>query len=118
MTTQTPPTEERLSRLEGAYEQLSERLNEPVRGLADLRTDMNARLSAMNERIDDLARGQAALRADVNALRSNMDQRLDSFRSEMNSRLSEMNSRLNVMIVLVGGIWATTIAGVIALTQL
>ena len=90
MTTQTPPTEERLSRLEGAYEQMGERLN-------------------------DLSRGQAALRSDMNALRSEMNERL----SEMNSRLSEMNSRINMMIVLVGGIWATVGAGVIALfTQL
>ena len=110
MTTQTPPTEERLSRLEGAYEQLgermaelrsdtNERLNDLARGQAALRSDMNAR-------IDDLARGQAALRSDVNA-------RL----SDMNQRLSDMNSRINVMLVLVGGIWATTIAGIIALTQ-
>ena len=44
MTTQTPATEERLSRLEGAYEQVNERLG-------DLRTDVNR-----------LAQGQDSLR--------------------------------------------------------
>ncbi len=76
MTTQTPTTEERLSRLEGAYEQVNERL-------ADLRADMNERLS-------ELAGGQAALR-------------------------SEMNSRFNTLLVLLGGVWATTVGGFIAI---
>ena len=48
MTTQTPATEERLSRLEGAYEQVNERLG-------DLRTDVN-------ERLNELSRGLDALR--------------------------------------------------------
>lgn len=76
MTTQTPATEERLSRLEGAYEQVNERLG-------DLRADMNERLS-------ELAGGQAALRSEVNSLR-------------------------NTMLLLVGGVWATTVGGFIAL---
>ena len=53
MTTQTPATEERLSRLEGAYEQVNERLG-------DLRTEMN-------ERMNELARGQEALRSEINS---------------------------------------------------
>ena len=65
MTTQTPSTEERLSRLEGAYEQVSERLNELARGMSDLRSDMN--------------------------------------------------SRFNVILVLLGGVWATVVAGFITL---
>ena len=58
MTTQTPATEERLSRLEGAYEQTNERL-------VDLRSDMN-------ERLNELARGQAALREEMNSFRNTM----------------------------------------------
>ncbi len=76
MTTQTPTTEERLSRLEGAYEQVNERLG-------DLRADMN-------ERLNELAGGQAALRLEVNSLR-------------------------NTMLLLIGGVWATTVGGFIAL---
>ena len=49
MTTQTPATEERLSRLEGAYEQVNERLG-------DLRADVNR-----------LAQGQEALRSEMNS---------------------------------------------------
>ncbi len=52
MTTQTPATEERLSRLEGAYEQVNERLGD------------------MNERLNNLERGQEALRADISSLRN------------------------------------------------
>ena len=59
MTTQTPATEERLSRLEGAYEQVNERLG-------DLRTDMNERISELRadvtERLNELSRGQDSLR--------------------------------------------------------
>ena len=76
MTTRTPATEERLSRLEGAYEQVNERLG-------DLRADMN-------ERLNELAQGQATLR-------------------------SEMNSRFNTLLLLIGGVWATTAGGFIAL---
>ncbi len=54
MTTQTPSTEERLSRLEGAYEQVNERLGD------------------MNERLNELARGQDALREDINSFRNTM----------------------------------------------
>ncbi len=56
MTTQTPTTEERLSRLEGAYEQVNERLG-------DLRSEMN-------ERLTKLERGQESLRSDINNLRN------------------------------------------------
>ncbi len=80
MTTETPSTEERLSRLEGAYEQVSERLG-------DLRSDMN-------ERLNELARGQEALREDMNSFRNNM-------------------------LLLIGGVWATVVGGLIAIfTQL
>ncbi len=91
MTTQTPSTEERLSRLEGAYEQVSERLG-------DLRSDMN-------ERLNELARGQEALREEMNALRNEFARRQDNLR--------------NTMLLLVGGAWATTVGGLIAiLTQI
>ena len=76
MTTQTPATEERLSRLEGAYEQVNERLG-------DLRADVNR-----------LAQGQEALR-------SEMQRGLDGLR--------------NVMLLLIGGVWATVVGGFIAL---
>ena len=83
MTTQAPATEEHLSRLEGAYEQVNERL-------ADLRADMN-------QRLNELARSQTALREEINTL------------------CAEMNSFRNTMLLLIGGVWATTVGGFIAL---
>ena len=80
MTTQTPTTEERLSRLEGAYEQTNERL-------ADLRADMNGRF--------------ADLRADMN--------------EQLAALRAGMNSFRNTMLLMVGGVWATTVAGFIAI---
>ena len=65
-----------MSRLEGAYEQVSERLGDLSRGQGTLRTEMNE--------------GIAALRA-------------------------EMNGRFNVLLVLLGTLWATTVGGFIAL---
>ncbi|MGH2542608.1 MAG: hypothetical protein ACRDIB_07420 [Ardenticatenaceae bacterium] len=58
-------TEQRIARLEGAYEQVSERLG-------DLRSDMNSLRSDMNSSISEL-------RSDMNGLRS-----------DMNSRFSQM----------------------------
>ncbi len=48
MTTQAQPTtEERLSRLEGAYEQVNERLNDLTQAVNSLRSDTNARFNNM-----------------------------------------------------------------------
>lgn len=53
MTTQTPAIEGRVSRLEGTYEQV-------------------------NERLGDLARGQDALREEIRGLRSEMNSRFNT----------------------------------------
>ena len=71
--------EQRVGRLEGAYEQV-------------------------NRRLEDLGRSVEPLRGDMNGLRN-----------EMNSLRGEMNSRLNTVYVLLGGMWATMVAGFIAL---
>ena len=64
--------EQRVSRLEGAYEQ-------------------------SDRRMEDVSRSIEFLRADTNSLRS------------------EMNSRFNNLYVLMGGMWATMVAGFVAL---
>ena len=98
MTTQTPSTEERLSRLEGAYEQVSERLG-------DLRSEMNALR-------EEVQRGQEALREEMQrgheALREEMQRGQDSLRADINSFRSNM-------LLLMGGVWATVVGGLIAL---
>ena len=46
MTTQAQPTaEERLSRLEGGYEQVNERLNDLTQAINSLRSETNARFN-------------------------------------------------------------------------
>ncbi len=88
MTTQ-PSTdlEQRVSRLEGAYEQVSERLGDLSQAIAGLRADMHAGIGSLRSEMNE---GQASLRA-------------------------EMNSRFNVLLVLLGTLWATTVGGFIAL---
>ena len=97
MTTQTPSTEERLSRLEGAYEQVSERLG-------------------------DLSRGQDNLRSDINALREEVQRGQESLREEMQrgqeSLRADIRSFRGNMLLLIGGVWATVVGGLIALVTL
>jgi hypothetical protein len=64
--------EERVSRLEGAYEQVDRRLDDVTQSVQSLRNDMN------------VAR-------------------------------AETNSRFNTVYIMIGGLWATVIAGFIAL---
>ena len=94
MTTQTQTTEERLSKLEGAYGQVNERFNDltlAVRegdaalreGDAALREADAALRTDMNERFNELARGQDALRASLDALHAEMHAEIGKLRSEM-----------------------------------
>ncbi len=62
--------EERVSKLEGAYEQVDSRF-----------ADVNAQLDA--------------LRTDMNSLRADMNARLDAQQSDMNARFAEVNARLD-----------------------
>lgn len=68
--------DQRVSRLEGAYEQV-------------------------NERLSDLSQAIVGLRADLH--------------NEIRSLRAEMNSRFNILLVLIGTLWATTVGGFIAL---
>lgn len=57
MTTQPAATiEQRVSRLEGAYEQVNERLGDLTQAVASFRTELRA----------EMQEGQAALRSDMN----------------------------------------------------
>jgi hypothetical protein len=48
-------TEERVSRLEGAYEQVDARLNDLGRSIGSLRAEMNSGLNDMSRSIDSCA---------------------------------------------------------------
>lgn len=96
--------QERLSRLEGAYEQVSRRLDDLYLTVNTLRTEMNSRFAEVNSRFDEVY--------------SRMDSRfaeVDSRFAEVNSRFDELNSRINVLIVVMVGAWMTIIAALIAL---
>ena len=94
MTT-TPASErndsERMSKLEGAYEQVNERLG-----------DMNGRIDAVNGRID-------GTNVRIDQLRTDMDARIDSLGAQM-------NARFNSILVLMLGSWVTTIGVIVGLS--
>ena len=79
--------EERVSRLEGAYEQLDQRLG-----------DIQASLHALNTRIN-------ALDAKLDALGARLDERIDTLEAQMNAQF-----RTLVVVMATGGI---AIAGAI-----
>ena len=121
MTTQTQPADEqRLSRLEGAYEQMNERFGELARSQEAFRAEVNGRFDALRSDMD--ARFDA-LRSDmdarIDALRSDMDAGFGKLRSEMSDGMKELrsdvNTRINVTMVLIGGVWVTLAAGLIAI---
>lgn len=86
--------EERVSRLEGAYEQVHARLGE-----------MNSRLDTTNETIEGLRRDTLS--------------EVGGLRIEVNGRLDSMDKRLNTIMIAAltaaGGIIAGLIAGLIGL---
>ena len=103
--------QERLSRLEGTYEQVDRRLDDTnsrlggvQRAIDGLRAEMNSRFEevnsrfeAMNQAIDGLRsetnRAIDGLRAEMNSRFEETNSRFDGLRSEMNSRFEETNSR-------------------------
>ena len=97
--------EERVSRLEGAYEQVHERLGE-----------MNSRLDTTNESIVGLRRD---MHTEIGGLRRDMLSEVGGLRVEVNGRLDSMDKRLNTIMIAAltaaGGIIAGLIAGLIGL---
>ena len=92
--------EERVSRLEGAYEQLDQRLGDltgAVRGLDakidSLRTDMDARF--------------AASRGDVDSFRSHVDARFDALHRDVSAKFNTLIVYMStVAIAMAGAIFA------------
>ena len=82
--------QQRISRLEGAYEQVDRRL-------------------------EDMHRSINGLRAEMDGLRAEMHQSINGLRAEMNSRFEEVNSRFNTLIVLLAASWVTLIGVMIGL---
>ena len=80
--------QERLSRLEGTYEQVDRRLD-----------DMNSRLNGMQRAID-------GLRAETNSRFDELNRTIDGLRAET-------NSRFNTLIVVIAASWVTLMAAMI-----
>ncbi len=97
--------EERVSRLEGAYEQLDQRLGDltgAVRGLDAkvdaLRTDIDGRFDALRTDIDGR----------FDALRADIDDRFDALRHEV-------NSKFNTVIVVMATVGVAMIGAIFTL---
>ena len=88
MTTQ-PETavEQRVSRIEGAYDQVNERLGDLTQAVTNLHNEVHE--------------GDAALREDVRGVETRLR--------------AEMTRQFHTMLVLMGTLWATTLGGIIAI---
>ncbi|MCY3648020.1 MAG: hypothetical protein F4052_06780 [Dehalococcoidia bacterium] len=91
-------TEERLGRLEGAYEQVDKRLGDLALAVNSLRQEMADGQAALRQ---EMADGQAALRQDMTGQLGNLR--------------SEMNGRFNTLLVIGAGAWVTTVGLIIGL---
>lgn len=80
-------TEERISRLEGAYEQVDQRLGDLTQAVSSLREE---------------------LRGEIGSLRQDMTGQLGDLRSEV-------NGRFNTLLVIGAGAWVTTVGLIIGL---
>ena len=109
-------TEERISRLEGAYEQVDRRLGDLTQAVAGLRAEIAALRQAMSEQGNAL---RAEMTEQNNALRTEMSEQNSALRTEMTGEQrnfrSEMNNRLNTLLVVGGGAWVTTVGLIIGL---
>ena len=90
MTTQTQTTEERLSKLEGVYEQVNERLRDLTEGQAALRASLEAQRAEMHAEI-------AELRVEIRTVDSNL-------RAEIGKLRSEMHRQTYLIIGVIGGL--------------
>ena len=100
--------QERISRLEGAYEQvdrrlddMNTRLDETNRSIEGLRAEMNTRFEEMSNRMDSRF--------------SEMSNRMDNRFDDMNGRFGELNNRYNTLVMLMIASWVTVIAVLITL---
>ncbi|MDE2993746.1 MAG: hypothetical protein OXU67_07660 [Chloroflexota bacterium] len=93
--------QERISRLEGTYEQVDRRLD-----------DMNTRLGETNRSIEGL---RAEMNTRFEEMNNRMDSRFEEMNSRMDSRFGELNNRYNTLVMLMIASWVTVIAALIAL---
>ena len=106
-------TEERLSRVEGAFEQVDKRLGDLTQAVTALRQEMHEGQAALRQEMSD---GNTALRQEMSdgdaAMRREMSEGHAAFRGEVAYQVgglrSEMNDRFNNLYLLAGGAWVST----------
>ncbi len=89
--------EERVSRLEGAYEQVDGRLSDLSASMDSLRSDMSS------------------LRREINDLRVETPGEITNLRAEMNTRFDQVDRRFNTLYVIMAGGWVTIIGAIVGL---
>ena len=112
MTTQAQTTEERLSKLEGAYGQVNERFNDLTQAVREgdsalreqIRQGDAALRAEMNERLRDLTQGQDALREEIRQGDANLRQVKAALRAEIGKLRSEMHRQTYLIIGVIGGL--------------
>ena len=77
-------TESRLSRLEGAYEQVNERLADHIERFADI----SRRLDRLHEEIQSVREGIQSVRGEIQGLREEMNVNNAALRAEMNANIA------------------------------
>ena len=98
MTTET--TEHRVSRLEGAYDQMDKRISEH-------RQETENQFGELKEEIRDL---RIEIREEISGLRAEMREDNHSLRSEFNSRLDRItNIMIGGIIAVVGAVTASIV---------
>ena len=104
--------EERVSRLEGAYEQVDKRLDDLKQEITTLRGDVGSLR-------DEMRREIGSLRNDIGSLRDEMRSNNESLRNEMrsdnDSLRREMNNRMNNVYILLLGSWLTLVGMMVGL---
>ena len=76
---------------------------------------MEERASRLEGAYERVARRLSDLHQSVQSLREESRQSTESLRQEMVQNRAELNTRISLLFLMVGGIWATIVAGLIAL---
>ena len=112
MTTQTQTTEERLSKLEGAYEQVNERLGDLTQGQTALREEIRQGDAALGEQIRQVETNLREVETNLRAEIGDVRREVGSLRSEMHAAFQRQTY---LIIGSLGAMWASMVGGFIAL---
>ena len=101
--------EERVSKLEGAYEQVDRRLGRIGDEISELRSDVNSRIDGVGGRIA----GVEGRIAGVEGRIEGVEGRIEGLRGEVNDRMTSMDNRMNGMETRLNVIMACAVAAVV-----